>query len=159
MDRRQSIPEHVDGRSDAGFGGAVDAPSAYRPKPGWRLLVSGRAGVRGRCECLHAVDGCPQRFFQRGDVPGDLSEEHAALESGEQEIGQPSGIRLGAEAAGFLHPPESVPEDVSPLPERVREFGADVEVCLDDLAGEGAEAASFLVGVLVGDVEVRPFTE
>jgi hypothetical protein len=36
---------------------------------------------------------------------------------------------------------------------------ANVEVRRDDLAGEGAEAAAFQVGVLVGDVEARPFPQ
>jgi hypothetical protein len=88
-----------------------------------------------------------------------LGEEHAAVEGGDQETGQPGGIRLSADAAEFLRPPESVPEDVSPLLERAGEFGADVEVWLDDLAGEGTEAASFLAGVLAGNVEACPFPE
>jgi hypothetical protein len=85
-----------------------------------------------------------------------LGEEHAALERGQQEMGQPGGIGLGAEAAEPLHPFEAVPEDVLPLLERVREFRANVQAGLDDLAGERAEGAAFLAGVLVGDVEARP---
>ena len=36
------------------------------------------------------------------------------------------------------------------------EFIVNVEVGLDDLAREGPEAAAFLVGALVADVEIRP---
>ena len=41
--------------------------------------------------------------------------------------------------------------------ERAGKFVVNVEVGLDDFAGEGAEAAAFLVGAFVGDVVVRPF--
>src|SRR5215469_11006247 len=113
-------------------------PSAYPLKPRWRLPIFGYADSGGHRECLHVVDGCLQGVFQRADVSGDLGEEHAALVGGEQEIGQPSGIRLSADAAEPLHPFESVSEDVPPLIERVREFRANVKVRLDDLAGERA---------------------
>src|SRR5437764_5580367 len=125
--------------------------------PRWRLPTFEYTDSREHRECLHLVDGCPQGVFQRGDVSGDLGEEHAALVGGEQEIGQSGGIRLSADTAEPLHPFESISEDVSPLLERVREFRANVKVCLDDLAGERAETAAFLVGVLIGDVEARPF--
>src|SRR3954471_14749578 len=74
-------------------------------------------------------------------------------------MGQLGGISLSADAAEALHPLESISEDVSPLLERGREFCAYVEVGLDDLAGERAEGAAFLVGVLVGDVVGGPFPQ
>ena len=60
------------------------------------------------------------------------------------------------DAAESLHPLESFAEDVSPLVERTRELIVNVEVGLDDLAREGAEAAAFLVGAFIADIEGRP---
>lgn len=100
--------------------------------PRWRLPIFDYADSGEHRECLHVVDGCPQGVFQRGDVAGDLGEEHAALVGGEQEMGQSSGIRLSADATEPLHPFESISEDVSPLLERVREFRANVKISLDD---------------------------
>src|SRR4051794_24750711 len=102
------------------------------------------------------VDGCLQGIFERRDVAGDLGEEHAALEGGKEQVGQLRGICFGAHSAESLHVLDSLAEDVSPLVERARELIVNVEVGLDDLAREGAEAAAFLVGAFVTDVEGRP---
>ncbi|MEU6657364.1 integrase core domain-containing protein, partial [Streptomyces sp. NPDC046900] len=73
------------------------AVSTIFPRVRSPFTVSERAGTGGvgrRREGLHVIDGCLQRVLQRGDVPSDLGEEHAALECGEKQIGQLRRIRV-----------------------------------------------------------------
>src|SRR4051794_33292391 len=78
-------------------------PSSAEPYTWKRLPGSEYAGVGRRSEGLHVVDGCLQRIFQWSDVPRDLGEVRAALEGSKEQIGQPRGICLSADAAELLH--------------------------------------------------------
>jgi hypothetical protein len=121
----------------------------------WLLCLESVCLGRRR-EGLHVVDGCPQPVLYRADIPSDPSEEHAALLSGKQQIGQPGGIRVSTDAAEWLHPLKAVTEDAPPLIERACEFIVNVKVCPDDPARKGAGAAPVPVGTLVGDVVISP---
>ena len=102
------------------------------------------------------IDGGVQRVPQGPDVPSDLSEEHAPLVGGDEHVGKPHRVGRRVDAAEPLHPFESFTEDVSPLLEDARQLVVNVEIGLDDLAREGAEAATVLERATGEDVEVRP---
>ena len=102
------------------------------------------------------VDGCVQGIPQRSDVPGYLSEEHAALEGGQEQVRQLGRVSVGADAAPLSHLLEPFAEDVPPLVEGAGELVMDIEIGLDDLARERTQRAALLVGALVSDVEVGP---
>ena len=85
-----------------------------------------------------------ERVLQGADVPGDLSEEHAALIRREEHVGEPRGVGGRVDAAELPHAIEPDAEDLAPLREHLREPVAYVEIGLDDLARERAEAAAVL---------------
>jgi len=51
---------------------------------------------------------------------------------------------------------KAVAENISPLIERVGKFLVNIQLGLDDLAGQRTETASLLIRALVGDVVIRP---
>ena len=108
---------------------------------------------------LHVVQRRLQCVFERGDLLSDLGEDHPALEGGQEQVRKLPGIGLGAQSAATLQIRQRILEDLPPLAERARELVMDVEVGLDDLAGERAEGASFVERAFVSNIEGGPLPE
>ena len=90
-----------------------------------------------------ARPGTPAAVME-DQIPGDVMDERL----------QRLQERINAHRLAFNR--SKVGTNTQILIERTGKFLVNVKVRLDDLAREGAEAAAFLVGALVGDVVIRP---
>jgi hypothetical protein len=79
---------------------------------------------------------------RRGDVVIGLGQQHAALERGHQRVRELARVGAAAQLAAAAHGGQPALEQVAPPVEPGADLVQGVQVALDDLGGEGTEAAS-----------------
>lgn len=124
--------------------------SAARHAVGARMPVRLESGASGGEQTSHVVERHVERDLHGSHVASGLSQQVAALQSGDEAGGESVGAGVGAEFSAVLHAAEPVSQQLFPSLERGRERLAGFVVVVGDFGGHGPENTA--VGAVLGGV-------